>query len=173
LKNLILINGAMGVGKTATGRHLQKLLPNCIFLDGDWCWDSQPFIATAETKAMALRNIHFLLNSFLACSAYDNIIFCWVMHEESIINAVLSALVQDYQLFKFSLVCAESALLSRLEKDIALKIRTKDIVQRSISRLKNYQDMNTNKIDVSNITAEQAARMILENLPTQNPRRKR
>jgi len=27
-----------GVGKTATSRELQKLLSNCVFLDGDWCW---------------------------------------------------------------------------------------------------------------------------------------
>ncbi len=32
MKNLIFINGTMGVGKTATGRELQKLLPNVFFL---------------------------------------------------------------------------------------------------------------------------------------------
>lgn len=44
MKNLIFINGAMGVGKTATSRELQKLLPNCVFLDGDWCWDMSPLL---------------------------------------------------------------------------------------------------------------------------------
>jgi len=32
MKNLIFINGTMGVGKTATSRELQKILPNCVFL---------------------------------------------------------------------------------------------------------------------------------------------
>ncbi len=54
MKNFIVINGTMGVGKTATGKQLQKLLPNCVFLDGDWCWDASPFIVNEETKAMVL-----------------------------------------------------------------------------------------------------------------------
>jgi len=44
MKNLIFINGTMGVGKTATSRELQKLLSNCVFLDGDWCWDMSPLL---------------------------------------------------------------------------------------------------------------------------------
>lgn len=47
-----MINGTMGVGKTATSRELQKMLNNCVFLDGDWCWDMQPFIVNEETKRM-------------------------------------------------------------------------------------------------------------------------
>ena len=37
MKTLYFINGAMGVGKTAVSRALQKMLPDCAFLDGDWC----------------------------------------------------------------------------------------------------------------------------------------
>jgi predicted AAA+ superfamily ATPase len=50
LKNIFFINGTMGVGKTTTSRELQRLLPKCVFLDGDWCWDMNPFIVTDETK---------------------------------------------------------------------------------------------------------------------------
>ena len=39
MKNFILIGGPMGVGKTAASRLLQRQLPGCAFLDGDWCWD--------------------------------------------------------------------------------------------------------------------------------------
>ena len=39
MKHLYLIGGPMGVGKTTVGRALQQRLPNCAFLDGDWCWD--------------------------------------------------------------------------------------------------------------------------------------
>jgi broad-specificity NMP kinase len=50
MKNLIFINGTMGVGKTTTSLELKKILPKCVFLDGDWCWDMSPFIVTEETK---------------------------------------------------------------------------------------------------------------------------
>lgn len=84
-KNLIIIRGAMGAGKTAVSRELQKVLPNNVFLDGDWCWDAMPFIVTDETKKMVIGNIVHLLMNFLQCSAYQNIIFCWVIHDRKVL----------------------------------------------------------------------------------------
>lgn len=161
MKNLIFINGTMGVGKTTISKELQKLLPNCIFLDGDWCWDMSPFIVTDETKKMVLDNISHLLNNFISCSEYKNIIFCWVMHEESIFDDVLSRLNKDdCMLHKFSIVCSEQTLISRITKDINQGIRKNDVIERSVPRLKNYFQMDTKKIDVSYISAKEAAEII-------------
>jgi len=41
-------------------------------------------------------------------------------------------------------------------------IRTEDVINRSISRLKNYFEMDTEKIDVSKISAKEAAKIIFE-----------
>ncbi|KLE15614.1 AAA family ATPase [Clostridium sp. C8] len=161
MKNLIFINGTMGVGKTTISKELQKLLPNCIFLDGDWCWDMSPFIVTDETKKMVLDNISYLLNNFISCSEYKNIIFCWVMHEESIVDDVLSRLNKDdCMLHKFSIVCSEQTLISRITKDINQGIRKNDVIERSVPRLNNYFQMDTRKIDVSYISAKEAAEKI-------------
>ena len=165
LKNLIFINGTMGVGKTATSKELQKLLPRCVFLDGDWCWDMSPFVVTDETKKMVMDNITHLLNNFISCSEYENIIFCWVMHEQSIFDDVLSRLSkQDYILYKLSIVCSEQALVSRLTKDIEQDIRAEDIIERSVMRLGNYSGMDTEKIDVSEISAKQAAEILYKHI---------
>lgn len=161
MKNLILINGTMGVGKTATSRELQKMLPNCAFLDGDWCWDMSPFIVTDETKKMVIDNISYLLNNFISCSEYKNIIFCWVMHEQSILDDVLSRLNKnDCILYKFSIVCSEKSLISRITKDIKKGIRNNDVIERSLPRIKNYFEMDTQKIDASDISAKAAAEKI-------------
>lgn len=155
----------MGVGKTATSRELQNLLPKCVFLDGDWCWDMSPFIVTEETKTMVMDNITHLLNNFISCSEYENIIFCWVMHEQSILDDVLSRLSKhDCTLYKFSIVCSEQALAARITKDIEQGIRTEDTIERSVPRLSNYYGMDTEKIDVSNISAEQAAEVIYKHI---------
>ena len=61
----------MGVGKTTVSQQLKKDLTNSVFLDGDWCWDANPFQVTEETKEMVVHNICYLLNSFLHCSVYD------------------------------------------------------------------------------------------------------
>ncbi len=46
MKNLYLIGVPMGVGKTTVGQLLKRTLPSSIFLDGDWCWDAEPFTVT-------------------------------------------------------------------------------------------------------------------------------
>lgn len=162
LKNIFFINGTMGVGKTATSRELQRLLPRSAFLDGDWCWDMNPFIVTDETKNMVEDNICYILKNFLRCSEYENIIFCWVMHEEYIVKNIISRLnLQNVILHKISLICSEQSLVERLSKDVESGIRTKDVIARSISRLNNYVLMDIIKIDVSNIDAKQAAQQII------------
>ena len=75
MKKLYLIGGTMGIGKTAVCQELKLKLDNSVFLDGDWCWDANPFQVTEETKNMVMDNICFLLNQFIHCSAYNNIIF--------------------------------------------------------------------------------------------------
>jgi len=152
----------MGVGKTATSRELQRLLPKCSFLDGDWCWDMNPFIVTDETKKMVEENIRYILNNFLKCSEYENIIFCWVMHEEHIIESIVSGInLQNAILYKISLICSEQSLVERLLKDVDNGIRTIDVIARSVSRLNNYELLDTIKIDVSNIDAIQASQQII------------
>ena len=89
MKNVYLVGGTMGVGKTTVCQQLKRKLPNSVFLDGDWCWDADPFWVTEETKKMVLENICFLLNQFIQCSVYDNIIFCWVMHQQEIIDYIV------------------------------------------------------------------------------------
>lgn len=60
----------------------------------------------------------------------------------------------------FSLVCSEKALIRRMEADINQEKRTTDIIKRSLPRLKNYFNINSTKIDVSDISAVRAAEKI-------------
>ena len=119
MKNLYLIGGPMGVGKTSAGRCLKKLLPNSVLLDGDWCWDADPFYVTDDTKLMVLDNICHLLNNFLRCSVYENVIFCWVMHEQAVIDAILGALdLSRCRLRCVSLTAEPCALRERLSRPV-------------------------------------------------------
>lgn len=153
----------MGVGKTATCHILKQKLNNSVFLDGDWCWDMHPFQVTVETKRMVMENICFLLNNFIRCSANENIIFCWVMHQQAIIDDILSRLdTVNCKVHSISLICSEQALRTRLEKDVATGIRVEDVIQRSIERIPLYEKLNTCKVEVSDITPEQAADSILQ-----------
>ena len=115
MKRLYVIGGPMGVGKTAACRQLQQLLDRSVFLDGDWCWDAHPFQATEETREMVLENISFLLDNFLRCSAYDHVIFCWVLHRREIWADLLRCLTEPYALRAISLVWYEALDVRRLD----------------------------------------------------------
>ena len=158
MKRLYIIGGTMGIGKTSACRQLQQDLPYSVFLDGDWCWDSSPFQATEETKEMVVDNICHLLNNFLRCSVYENIIFCWVMHQQDIIDSILERLnIQDCDTRITSLIADEKTVIERLRKDIASGLRSFDVIQRSIERLPLYQNLHTIKIDTRQKTIQMIA----------------
>lgn len=162
MKKLFLIGGPMGVGKSTVGKILKKKLPNSVFLDGDWCWDANQFVVNEETKRMVMENICFLLKNFLMCSAYENIIFCWVMHEQKIIDELLANLpVYGCRVTAFSLLCSEAELRLRLQKDVDAGLRSDDIIERSIARLPSYKELATIKIDTSGMNAEAVADALL------------
>jgi len=163
LKTLYIIGGTMGVGKTSICQQLKQKLNNSVFLDGDWCWDASPFQVTEETKKMVLENITFLLNQFLSCDAYDNIIFCWVMHEQSIIDEIMNGLnISGCSVKVLSLICNEETLKTNLQKDIGAGKRTVDIVDRSISKLPLYESLNTLKINVDKKSIGDVAEEIMQ-----------
>lgn len=162
MKALYLIGGTMGVGKTTISQQLKKDLPNSVFLDGDWCWDADPFQVTEETKAMVMRNICYLLNSFIHCSAYENIVFCWVMHEQAIIDHLIDELdTNACKVLKISLMTDETTLRDRLSSDVASGIRNVDVIGRSIERVRMYQTLDTIKVDTCNKTVHEIADEIL------------
>ena len=165
MKRLILIGGPMGVGKTSVSRELQGRLPNCALLDGDWCWDLRPFTVNAETKAMALDNIRHLLNSFLSCGAVENIVFCWVMHRQDIIDSILDGLeTGGAEVRSFSLVADEAALTGRIRGDIARGARQPDALEKSLTYLPLYGKLDTIKIDTSRRSATEAADEIIRHM---------
>lgn len=162
MKHLYVIAGPMGVGKTSVSRELQKRLPNCVFLDGDWCWDADPFLVTDETKAVVIDNIRHMLNNFLRCPAYENIVFCWVMQERGILDSVLDGLdVSGVDVNACALVCTEEALKERLRRDIEAGKRDESVIPRSIERLGRYSKLGIRLVDTTGLPVSDVADRII------------
>ncbi len=165
MKRFYCIGGTMGVGKTALCQRLKQLLPNCVFLDGDWCWDMQPFQVTEETKAMVMDNICHLLNNFLHCSAYETVIFCWVLHQQSIWDELFSRLdTGGWTVRKLVLSCSPAALRARLQGDIDAGLRSPEILNRSLARISLYAalDSSIQQIDTTAHSIGQTALELLD-----------
>lgn len=152
----------MGVGKTTIGQKLKNKLPNSVILDGDWCWDMSPFQVTEETKDMVIENICYLLNNFIKCSVFKNIIFCWVLHQQEIIDTIFSKIdISECRCISLSLVCSEEVLKRRLSRDIMKGSRSIDIIKRSIEYIPMYHLVSSIKIDTSEKTIEEVTEMIM------------
>ena len=121
--NLIFVNGTMGVGKTSVCRELAKILPENVFLDGDTCLAATPFRNTEAHRTLILKNIADLLNNFLQSGLFENILFCWVMHEKEIVQDILSRLHGEFTFRIFTLTCEKEELFARLRRDVSAGIR--------------------------------------------------
>ncbi len=161
MKTLYLIGGPMGIGKTTVSRELLRTLPRCAFLDGDWCWTMQPFTVTNETKTMVLDNITHLLSSFLKCSEFDSIVFCWVMHQQRTIGDILSRLpLEDVRVVNVSLTCTPDVLTERIRGDISAGRRDENVIARALAYLPLYADVQSVKMDTSAMSAAETAEQI-------------
>ena len=164
-KQLILIGGPMGVGKTTVGQYLvEKKLTQAVFLDGDWCWHMHPWVFSDENKAMVMRNIQFLLNSFLANSQFKAIVFTWVMHQQLIIDELLAGLTGDFTTISFSLIPSEAELTTRFMNDVTAGLRDGTALQGSIDCIAMYQHVDSIKINVTGHTPEETTTQILKQL---------
>ena len=165
MKRLILFGGTMGVWKTTNCRELSRLLPHNVLLDGDWCWQMTPFTVSEETQAMVMDNIAHLLGNFLRCSRLENVIFCWVMHEQRIIDDLLARLdTKGVAVCSVSLICTESVLRARLLGDVAAGIRTEDFIERCVCRIPLYENVRSVKIDRTILSPGQTAEKIVDML---------
>lgn len=158
MKTLYLVGGPMGVGKTSVCQLLKRRLDRCAFLDGDWCWDMDPFVVNDETKEMVLDNICFVLDRFLHCTEFENVVFCWVLHQQGIWDAILSRLdTHGWRVVRAALVASPEALVRRLQGDIAAGRRQPDVIPRSLARLPLYDKLDVLQIDTSERSAEETA----------------
>lgn len=151
MKHVYLIGGPMGIGKSTICNQLNQDLDYSVFLDGDWCWNMDPFVVNQDTKSMVLDNITHCLNNFIHTPGIENIIFCWVMHKQDIIDGIIQKLnTEDVEIHLISLICEKEELMKRMLIDR----RNNQTIQKSLDYLELYKDLNTQKIDVTTLDVQ-------------------
>lgn len=155
----------MGVGKTTLCQDLYRQLNASVWLDGDWCWQMHPFVASEENKIMVQDNIKHLLRNYLKNDSFTYIIFSWVIHMENIFELILNDLQEfDFELHKITLICSEEALVKRMIHGG----RASDNIRQSLKRLELYKNMNTLKVDTTNLTVPDTIEHILKIVTAQD-----
>ena len=148
MKHVYLIGGPMGIGKSTICNQLNQDLDHSVFLDGDWCWNMDPFVVNQDTKNMVLDNITHCLNNFIHTPGIENIIFCWVMHKQDIIDQIIQKLdTESVDIHLISLICEKEELIKRMLIDR----RDNQTIRKSLQYLELYKDLDTQKIDVTTL----------------------
>lgn len=151
MKHVYLIGGPMGIGKSTICNQLNQDLDHSVFLDGDWCWNMDPFIVNQDTKNMVLDNITHCLNNFIRTPGIENIIFCWVMHKQDIIDQIIQKLdTEGVDIHLISLICEKEELIKRMLIDR----RDNQTIRKSLQYLELYKDLDTEKIDVTTLDVQ-------------------
>lgn len=151
MKHVYLIGGPMGIGKSTICNQLNQDLDHSVFLDGDWCWNMDPFVVNQDTKNMVLDNITHCMNNFIHTPGIENIIFCWVMHKQDIIDQIIQKLdTEGVDIHLISLICEKEELIKRMLIDR----RDNQTIRRSLQYLELYKDLDTQKIDVTTLDVQ-------------------
>lgn len=141
----------MGIGKSTICNQLNQDLDHSVFLDGDWCWNMDPFVVNQDTKNMVLNNITHCLNNFIHTPGIENIIFCWVMHKQDIIDKIIQKLdTEGVDIHLISLICEKEELIKRMLIDR----RDNQTIRKSLQYLELYKDLDTQKIDVTTLDVQ-------------------
>ena len=164
--NLIIINGAPGMGKTTTCEELAKILPRNVYLDCDCFMWANPYTQTEETERIRYENISFVTNNYLSCTEYDNVIINWVFANQNAIDKILAKLnLANVKVQTFSLTCRFDIWKLRMENDsINRKRKIQTTYDKWAKRITEgyYKEIKSRIIDTSEITAAQTAKIIAE-----------
>ena len=158
---VIILNGPMGVGKSAVGKAIADQYPGTAFIDGDWCMDIHPFVGNRETKAMAVDNILHLVANYRKCSACSMIVLAWLMDDPRVFRAVTEGIAAlQMEVKSVTLVCCRESLIRRWKNDQHCEWRTDDWLNVSLKSLPEFRTMEQ-VIDTSDLSVDQVADLIM------------
>lgn len=158
---VIIINGPMGVGKTAVGKYIAEKNIGTAFIDGDWCLDIHPFVGNRETKTMAIDNILHMIGNYRKCSLCQMIVLVWLMDNQWVYQSIIEGISNlQIEVKSVTLTCDKTNLLRRWKNDRNCEWRTDEWLEVSLKSLPYFSSLG-NSIDTSGLSIDKIADMIL------------
>lgn len=157
---VIILNGPMGVGKTAVGKYIADNTPGTAFIDGDWCLDIHPFVGNRETKTMAVDNILHMIGNYKKCSECKMIVLVWLMDNDWVYNSIIEGIKKlELEIKSVTLTCNTTTLTDRWINDKECPWRTDEWLKVSTKSLAYFSSLD-NTLDTNNLSIEEVAHQI-------------
>ena len=158
---VIIINGPMGVGKTAAGKAVADRVPGTALIDGDWCMDIHPFVGNHETRMMAADNILHLIGNYGKCSVCGMVVLVWLMDDPGVLRFITDGIARmGMEARCVTLTCSRESLAERWKNDRSCEWRTDEWLEASLASLPYFSSLE-NAADTSGLTVEETADAIL------------
>ncbi|MBE5793222.1 MAG: hypothetical protein E7323_00875 [Clostridiales bacterium] len=163
MKQLIVIIGPNGVGKTTTAKKIIEQNEYIAYVDSDWCRVMNPFAFTESTKDTITENIYCLLHNYLSCSDVNKVVFTYAWHGERkvIFKKVIEKLKNEPVEFKLTIIilkCSKDENIKRAVQDGRDDVRIKRGMEMTFSF---YDNLDYPCIDTTNMTPTEVAQQII------------
>lgn len=163
-KNLIVIIGPNGVGKSSAAKSFVTHCPQSAFVDSDWCRVINPFPFSERTKKTVTDNIFCLIYNYLQCKDVDYVIFTYGFHGErkAIFDEVLHCLQKKKVNFELTIIILKCSLDENIQRMIS-DGREENRIKRGIDNtFQLYDRYDYPTIDTTEMEIVQVAEQIAE-----------
>ena len=161
MKNLLFLCGTNGIGKTTICKEIVRTLPNSAYVDSDPCRVMNPFVIDDNTIPTISKNISDMILNYFNCPIIQTVIFSYGFHgrRKEVFENVISQLPSvEYNFIPYLLWCSEDENIKRMISDN----RSVNRIERTINQSrKAFQNIPYHRIDITDMTANQAANMII------------
>ncbi len=163
MKQLIVVVGPNGVGKTTAAKKIIERYENVAYVDSDWCRVISPFAFTESTKETITENIFCLLRNYLSCNDVNRVVFTYAWHGErkAVFEKVMEKLNNEPIAFMLTIIilkCSKDENLKRAIQDGRDEIRIKRGMEMTFSY---YDNFDYPCIDTTNMTPTAVAQQII------------
>lgn len=165
---IVIVNGSLGVGKTSVAERLHWKFDKSVHLDGDAVGDVHPFEIYDEARVQHLYRTLALLVGFHQQNGYHNFVINYVFELPGSLQELLDLLQPlDASIHTYWLTCSELEQARRIRQrhsnDLDWELK-RFIELQHIQAGAAQQGFIGKEVDTTNLTADQAADMIWNEL---------
>lgn len=162
MKQLIVIIGPNGVGKSTTAMEFVTQNSHTAYVDSDWCRVMNPFEFTETAKLTIAENIYCMLRNYLTCSDINTVLFTYGWHgaRKEIFENVMENLESDNIDFSETIIilkCSKEENIKRAFNDGRDEERIKRGIEMTFSF---YDKYDYPVIDTTDMTPSQVVNEI-------------